>query len=698
MLCSVCADFNVRELLMKAHAQSPKPTGLEAPVSGLTIRPGITHFFKQHRGLLSLRSSASQCDLCRCIWEAYISIIFSDDCTDSALGTGDATLHGLPHLTVTQDGDRRAIRVLANFEVCALRGQEPVDHQHLLARSIYDNSGSPECLRFAAGLLENCLHNHKSCSSHNARLSQFPTRLFDVGGTEPKLVDGEGRRGLFAALSYCWGGETAFKLTSATEQSFRAGRPIEQFPVITRSLGIRYIWIDALCIFQDSDQDWALEASKMCAVYQGAVVTLAAACASNTHEGILRDRQASIVPKCWLDWRTDDATTVRVFLRHGTEIWDENFHQSTLNTRGWTLQETLLAPRTLWFGQQQIGFECVQGSISEAGRIIRTAEMYRSKEYIHKLRKRPLPLWRQQLLTLLRSLDIPVAMLVPTLSISIVIKPPRTFGIFTDWRRITLQGRFDQPATYDGLSHFDFWIQIIQNYTSRQLSFTTDVLPALSGLACEFHRATGDTYLAGLWKFSIIDGLSWVSEMSRQETKPITQMLMHDIAPSWSWASVLGSKVFFGTNSQFDRVVRFAKVLDITIHHSTPDPFGAVRSGSITLQAPFLDIGTDNFDELFKVTRGTDEYAQKHRGYDGQRYAILQLFKKWAGNEYSRTASKQVCFLLLESVENEAGCWRRVGLLRLTEEGQVGPRASISHEAILAEIGPDLKKQIVKIC
>ncbi|KAI1302721.1 HET-domain-containing protein [Xylaria venustula] len=731
MMCSICADFNVRELLMKAHAQSPKPNGLEGPVSALALRPGITHFFKQHRGLLSLRSSANYCDLCRCIWEAYMSTISSDDCTDSALGTGvnarqifigtaawDATLHGLPHLAVTQDGDRGAIRVLANFEVCALRGQEPVDHQDLLARSIYDNSGSPECLRFAAGLLENCLHNHKLCSSHNARLSRFPTRLFDVGSTEPKLVDGEGRRGLFAALSYCWGGETAFKLTSATEQSFRAGRRIEQFPatlrdaiIITRSLGIRYIWIDALCIFQDSDQDWALEASKMCAVYQGAVVTLAAACASNTREGILRDRPASTVPKCWLDWRVDGAAPARVFLRHGTEIWDENFHQSPLNTRGWTLQETLLAPRTLWFGQQQIGFECARGSISEAGRIIRTAEMYRSKEYIHKLRKQPLPLWRQRLLTLLRSLDVPVAMLVPTLSISVSVKSPRTFEIFTDWRRITLQGRFDQPATYDVLSHFDFWIQIIQNYTSRQLSFSTDVLPALSGLASEFHRATGDIYLAGLWRFNIIEGLSW--DRSRLETKPITQMLVHDIAPSWSWASVLGSKVFFGITNQFDRVVRFAKVLDITIHHSTSDPFGAVRSGSITLHAPFLDIGTDSFvaashqpspiypnlrSELFKATRGTDEYAQKHRGYNGQRYAILQLFRRWAGDEYSRTASKQNYFLLLESVENEAGCWRRVGRLPLTEEGQVGQRAPITHEAILAEIGPDLKRQTVKIC
>ncbi|KAI1420154.1 HET-domain-containing protein [Xylaria sp. FL1777] len=734
MLCSVCTGFNVRELLLKAHAQPARPYGDDpsSPPSVQNFRPGITHFFKQHTGLLRLRSSASNCELCHRIWEAYVRTNSPNDCTDYALGRGvnsrqifigtaawDATLHGLPHLAVTQDGDRGAIRVLANFEVCALRGHEPVDHQELLARSIYSNSGSPECLRFAGGLLENCLNNHKSCSSHNAKLSEFPTRLIDTASVNPKLVNSDGRRGVYAALSYCWGGETVFTLRSTTEQSFRAGQPLDQFPatlrdaiIITRALGIRYIWIDALCIFQDSGQDWAQEAGRMRAVYQGAVVTLAAACASNTHEGILRERQNSTMPQCWLDWRADDATTARVFLRSGSELWDENFHQSILNTRGWTLQETLLAPRTLWFGQQQLGFECAEGSVSEAGRSIRFAEIYRSKGHIQKLRGQPIPLWRQRLLRLLRSLNVPLAILfpMPSLPNALEAKVPRTLDSLISWEPITLQGLFDHPGNFMGLSHFDFWIQIIQNYTSRQLSKSTDALPALSGLASEFHRATGDTYLAGLWKSNIVEGLSWVR--TRLESKPMAQALLNDLAPSWSWASVLGSKVFFGTNSQFDRVIRFAKVLDVTIHNLTPDPFGAVNRGSITLHAPFLDIGTDDFvavprrpsliypnlrAELHKVMQSVDEYPQKHRGYSGQRYAILQLFKKWRGYEYSRQASKHIYFLILESIEQESGYWRRIGCSSLTEEAQVLRRAATRHEVILAEIRPDLKRQIIKI-
>ena len=187
---------------------------------------------------------------------------------------------------------------------------------------------------------------------------------------------------------------------------------------------------------------------------------------------------------------------------------------------------------------------------------------------------------------------------------------------------------------------------------------------------------------------------------------------MNNLAPSWSWASVLGSKVFFGTRSQFDRIIRFAKVLDITIHNLMSDPFGAVNRGSITLHAPFLDIGADDFfdassrpssiyhnlrDELHKVTQSADEYTQKHRGYSGQRYGILQLFKRWQGNEYSRQASKQIYFPLLESMEDEFGCWRRIGCFPLTEEVQSPKHAATRHEVILAEIRPNLKTQVIKI-
>ncbi len=406
-------------------------------------------------------------------------------------------------------------------------GHEPLDHQNILARSIFSNSGSVECLYLAAQMLADCLNKHKSCSSLYPPSSELPTRIIDTDGVNPRLIDSNGQHGTFVALSYCWGGDVDFKLTRETEQSFREGRPPSQFPATlrdainaTKALGIRYIWIDALCIMQDSAQDWAQEASRMRQVYRGAVVTIAAACVSRTSEGIFRDRPVPTIARCWLDWRNGEVNPPRVFLRPGSELGDERMQQSVLNTRGWILQETLLAPRTLWFGNQQLCFECPKGSVDEAGRSIRIMEIYRSKEFIQTLREHIWPGWRRQLLALLRRLHLPLATFIPSLSLTTMIQA-RNFETLRHrllvWAPLTLQGYFKPPADVLGYSHFDFWLQIICNYSSRQLTNPADVLPALSGLADEFHRATGDTYVAGLWKMDLIQGLSWVSRLLDNE-------------------------------------------------------------------------------------------------------------------------------------------------------------------------------------
>lgn len=46
--------------------------------------------------------------------------------------------------------------------------------------------------------------------------------------------------------------------------------------VTTQKLGIQYLWIDSLCIIQDSEDDWQAESAKMGSVYRNAKVTIAA--------------------------------------------------------------------------------------------------------------------------------------------------------------------------------------------------------------------------------------------------------------------------------------------------------------------------------------------------------------------------------------------------------------------------------------
>jgi len=91
----------------------------------------------------------------------------------------------------------------------------------MLARNLYPNSGSGECLKLASDLLSGCVNGHESCSAQYPASSELPTRIIDTHGTNPKLIDSPGRHGIYAALLYCWGGDTTLKLTKATEALFR---------------------------------------------------------------------------------------------------------------------------------------------------------------------------------------------------------------------------------------------------------------------------------------------------------------------------------------------------------------------------------------------------------------------------------------------------------------------------------------------
>ncbi len=101
---------------------------------------------------------------------------------------------------------------------------------------------------------------------------------------------------IYAVLSYCWGawqnGLTAMSLhdrlqrldTSALSQTLR------DVITTTRKIGMKYLWIDALCIIQDSMDDEVIELASMCRTYQEASVTIIVASASSANEGFLEDR------------------------------------------------------------------------------------------------------------------------------------------------------------------------------------------------------------------------------------------------------------------------------------------------------------------------------------------------------------------------------------------------------------------------
>ncbi|KAH6865560.1 heterokaryon incompatibility protein-domain-containing protein [Alternaria rosae] len=400
--------------------------------------------------------------------------------------------------------------------------------------------------------LHRCLGSHEHCRT--ASTNKLPSRVIDVGpadgsqnpflhvssecSTYDKLSDVSQR---YIALSYCWGshlwaGKDAQVTTASSLEARRRGIRITDLPqtihdavVITRRLGVRYLWVDALCILQGSDAlakaDWERESSKMADVYGGAFLTIAAASARSVHEGIFHDRKPQ-GKQVVMQFSAGNNGSLEgpIYIQHNPVFRD--CIDEPLYHRGWTIQERILSPRVVVFTRDQLVWNCQTQNLTESG-----IEM----NAVGQLR--------------LRTPDI----------------------------------------LEDG-GALQFWHSVVRDYSSRHLTNATDKLPAISGLAAALCQQTGDRYLAGLWENSIFDDLLWAnaSLYSSRGNRVAPSRLPGYRAPSWSWASVHGNIDFH--RSSKDPASYCAKFLWCHVTHSGIDKLGAVSGGWIKLRGPLVRV------------------------------------------------------------------------------------------------------------
>jgi len=486
---------------------------------------------------------------------------------------------------------------------------------------------------------------------------------------------------------------------------------------LTRKLGIRYLWIDAVCIFQDQERqdskdDWALEAGRMRDVYRGAVVTIEAANATRGSEGFLKQRSDSR-PYCALRWADRIASTT-VYLLPVFDITDNQLLATKVYTRGWTLQERLLAPRTLSFGTQQISFECANGFVDEARRstmLPRVTESHLSKDSMRQLRR-----GKSWLDTLWRSFS-------RMLGLPPIVTLWEQYGI--GW---SIHGMLNVPGGY-WATYYDYWRGIVELFTERELTKRGDRLPALAGLANVFQRATGDTYVAGMWKAELLMSLAWqCSDLydsageygNYADGIPANSIVYGSwpdsvrqsvyIAPSWSWASVKGRVNFFLHTYQEDRSVHvYAKVEAVTPEPKyASHPLGSLNGGSLIITGPVLQIEDPQtpcsvdyslktwHDRLRKATTHIDdntapEFHQHHQSHDGQAFLVLKLLHE---NPPPGQIGKLLKMLLLEST-GEGGEYRR---LYCFEQQLVSPAElemeHFGHWIVVSESDKEYKKEM----
>lgn len=420
-------------------------------------------------------------------------------------------------------------------------------------RPVCPTSASESCFGLVSAWLQRCLSTHQICS-HNIQ-NALPTRVIDVGqpntNQEPHLLVSEGRHGDWVTLSHCWG-TTSQPLRTTTDnlEEHRRGLPVSELPLtfrdaitITRQLGYRYIWIDSICILQNSGEDWLFESTRMQYVYKNAIFNIAAEASRGPKDGIfdsangLRKVAVSSVEIPYVMPQKDLKGTM--FVRKNTPLRGDRFLLGPLSERAWVLQETILSPRIIRYSKEQLTWTCLSTHCNEQ---FPTTHTY----YQHPLQS-------------------------------------------TSNREI--EGVLGQVGRKDeGRRLLTWWYQTVNDFCHRKLTYMSDKFQAISAVALGVQIQTGYQYKAGIWLQNVHRGLLWSASERGERTSEY-------IAPSWSWASLkftndLRQTGPYSIRTGRGRMEEEALVEKIhLLYKSADDEFGQLSSGYAIIRGQWRGFG-----------------------------------------------------------------------------------------------------------
>lgn len=349
-----------------------------------------------------------------------------------------------------------------------------------------------------------CL-DHTTCRNWKSESKVLPTRLIRINKSENTDMSAnlcETRdllsSTLYTTLSHSWGSGVVFKLLKSNIDDLRQDIPIKRLPKVFQDamyvsieIGICYIWIDSLCIIQDSKdgEDWTHEARTMGDVYTYGEFNIAATGYEDGSSGLFSEREAllRIYPclslKCVVRDRDGSKRSFDgIYVGFKPQEFDRQITQGPLNDRAWVAQERILSPAVLHFTPEHVWWEC--------SRLIANEAFSPNRDDWESAEKSPAGI--------IRSLN-------------------------------TESNREDI---------YSFWRNFISYYAGAEMTFEQDRLPAAAGIASVIGELIDDNLIAGIWEGDLIRSLV----MDRHAS--VSSIPSAKLAPSWSWVSFKAKTTF----------------------------------------------------------------------------------------------------------------------------------------------------------
>ncbi|KAF2118243.1 heterokaryon incompatibility protein-domain-containing protein [Lophiotrema nucula] len=399
------------------------------------------------------------------------------------------------------------------------------------------STGSDRTLMLARAWLRACCDGHDACARHIGPSEQLlPKRVLDLGATH----DGKGtiqlyesasqEPGSYATLTHRWGDVKPLEFTRNNAEHLKHGFDVSELPktfqdavYIAGALSIRYIWIDSMCIMQDSQRDWVEQSALMAEIYKNATVNIAATGARDSSMGIFSERNTRAVSPARVRLYWEGQASMGIERHQGKDcllipssMCESQIESSALSQRGWVFQERLLSPRILHFTSTQVFWECHSSNACETiptGRPFVGVQGLPYKMFLDRARRREIQPYEGRVLS----------------------NPPKEDK---DMRPLV---RIEPKAAL-----YESWGHLVGQYSRCQFTKPTDKLVALKGAAAEMtHALEGrDVYLAGHWYNNLAWEILW---MAGEEVAPgqiklysTTRPREERLAPTWSWASING--------------------------------------------------------------------------------------------------------------------------------------------------------------
>lgn len=356
---------------------------------------------------------------------------------------------------------------------------------------------------------------------------------------------------------------------------------------VCRVLGLRYLWIDSLCIQQDGDgTDWEEQSEEMSHIFGNSWLTICVPASKTCLEGFLDhiDRHSRTIQ---IEYIAKDSRQAQgsFFLRLYTKDGEAGEHRndvvmrlaplirdlecSTWSRRGWVFQERILSPRLLYFGARMIHFQHGDHVISEDGSSM-AGDFFDPTSFSSSYCSTDL----------LQQLKV-----------------------------IQNQGPFIT----------DFWYRMITVISPSNFTDRRDIFPAVAGIARRVHEFIKHRYLAGLWEEDLCCGLLWTpTELGIRELEhplipaSLGQLLQtirkstNSIAPSWSWASRRAGLGFLVTDYAVTacRVRRHLRaefqIMQSRVLIDGVNPYGRIGSAWISLSGSVINLNTSSLAYMFE--------------------------------------------------------------------------------------------------